>query len=31
MILLSKRITATTQIQRLDIKDLTGGIRDIGY
>ena len=31
MILLSKRITAIIQIQRLDAKDLTEGIRDIGY
>ena len=31
MILLSKRITATTQARRLDAKDLTRGIRNIGY
>ena len=31
MILLSKRITATTRVRRLDTEDLTKGIRNIGY
>ena len=31
MILLSERIIAITQVRRLDIKDLTGGIRNIGH
>ena len=31
MILPSKRITATIQVQRLDTENLIGGIRDIGY
>ena len=31
MILLSKKITATIRARRLDAKDLTEGIRNIGY
>ena len=31
MISLSKRITATTRVRRLDAKDLIKGIRNIGY
>ena len=31
MISLSKRITATTRVRRLDTKDLIGGIRNTGH
>ena len=31
MILPSKRITATTQVRRLNAEDLTRGIRDISH
>ena len=31
MILLSKRITATTQARRLNTKNLTKGIKNTGY
>ena len=31
MILLSDRIVKITRVRRLDIEDLIGGIRNIGY
>ena len=31
MILLSKRIIATTRVRRLNAKDLTRGIKNIGH